>query len=251
MFESAFNRFENRHEKIRKQFVCQMSPQHHSEIAAFLDQVEKYSKRSFFFRDELSLLLEIVSLNGKESVFADLIFQAKFAVKTREVMKRIGQEADGFEKLATEFQSSVTQSIDLLRKLVEGDKEEDEFGRKFLSVEPNSFERFMELLTDLNCIKNWQIDGKPLPYEEKSLAILNTHNRTGYNSTDKNQEEHLTILLSRIQRSAVLGWILFALFLLIDPPVTILGWILSLGITALLVNIVIQIFFLTKNPNSN
>ena len=48
----------------------------------------------------------------------------------------------------------------------------------------------------------------------------------------------------------MLGVILLVLFLFIDPPVTILGWIISLWIAALLVYIIVQMFFLRSNTNS-
>jgi len=85
-----------------------------------------------------------------------------------------------------------------------------------------------------------------LPYR------INYSNQAHTNQKIKENKYSLsTESFSRIQRSAMLAAILFILFLLIDPPVTILGWVLSLGIAALLVYIVIQILFLTKNQNSH
>ena len=51
-----------------------------------------------------------------------------------------------------------------------------------------------------------------------------------------------------LKESALLCAILFLLFLLIDSPVTIFGWILSLGIEAFLVYIIHQIIIILINP---
>jgi amino acid transporter len=56
--------------------------------------------------------------------------------------------------------------------------------------------------------------------------------------------------LVHTQRSVVITGILFALFIFIDPPVTILGWILSGGITLFIVYILFQIFLLNRTPKS-
>jgi hypothetical protein len=46
------------------------------------------------------------------------------------------------------------------------------------------------------------------------------------------------------------GAILFVLFLFIDPPVTIFGWILSLGIAAFLMYIILQIYIMNRTLKS-
>ncbi len=184
--------------------------------------------------------------------FEELIFQAKFLVRTQEVMKRIGPGADGFEKLSTEFQSSVQKSVDALKILIDRAPEEisRKFTNNFFTRETESFDRLMKLMFDLSWIKNWQVDGKPLPYEVKPSLASSIQDDAKLQLISKRQEEGKSLLLSRIQRSAGLAMILFVFFLLIDPPVTILGWILSLGIAAFLVYIILQIYVLTRTPKS-
>ena len=121
----------------------------------------------------------------------------------------------------------------------------------FFAMEAESFTRLMKFYSDLSWIKNWQIDGKPLPYGTNLSKITAVQEYANQQTMGKKQNSQSTKSLSRIQRSAVLAALLFVLFLLIDPPVTVLGWILSLGIAALLVYIVTQIAFLTKSQNSH
>jgi uncharacterized membrane protein len=108
----------------------------------------------------------------------------------------------------------------------------------------------MKFYSDISWIKNWQIDGKPLPYEKVSSKTTIDQKLVNRQKKEKQQNQS-SKSLSRIQRSAILGMILFVLFLLIDPPVTILGWLISLWIAALLVYIIVQMFFVRRNINSH
>jgi hypothetical protein len=223
------------------------------DIAEFVVDLEVFGKRKLNYPLEVAELLQIAVQTGLISEFEELIFQAKFLTRTRDVMKQIGHEAQGFEKLSTEFHSGIEKSLNLL-KMLAGRVATDvtrKYSDAFFAMETESFTRLMKLYSDLSWIKNWQIDGRPLPYEIKSSIINAAQEHVNRQTIGNNQNNKSTKSLSRIQRSAVLTAVLFVLFLLIDPPVTILGWILSLGISALLAYIVIQILFLTKNPNSH
>jgi hypothetical protein len=214
----------------------------------FIDELEIYAKRQLNYPVEVGELLQIVMRAKLICEFEGLIFQAKFLLRTQEIMKRIGPGMDGFEKLSTEFQSSVKKSIDFLNLLVE--KAPSDVARKltdtFIIKETDSFNRLMKLLSDLSWIKNWQVDGKPLPYEMKSTEKLSLQNIVEGNV----HGEKINLILVQIQKSALLCAILFLLFLLIDSPVTIFGWILSLGIEAFLVYIILQIYLIHRTPMS-
>jgi hypothetical protein len=190
------------------------------DIVEFIADLEMFAKRKLNYPVEVGELLQIVLQTGLVCEFEGLIFQAKFLVRTQEIMKRIGPGMDGFEKLSTEFQSSVKKSIDFLNLLVE--RAPSDAARKltdtFIVMETDSFNRLMKLSSDLSCIKNWQVDGKPLPYETKSAVKLSLQNIVEGNV----HGEKINLILVRIQKSALLCAILFLLFLLIDSPVTIL-----------------------------
>ena len=211
------------------------------DIAEFIASIEVFGGRKLFYPSEISELLQIAFESESTNEFEDLIFQAKFLTRTQEVMKKIGYEAEGFDKLSAEFQSGLTRARDLL-KLLLGRTSADvtrKYSEMFFTLEIEGLSRLMKLYSDLSWIKNWQIDGKPLPYERKLLKTILDHEPVNQQINEK-QKSSSTKSLMRIQRSAMLGLILFVLFLLIDPPVTILGWIISLWIAVLLVYIVFQ-----------
>jgi hypothetical protein len=218
------------------------------DIVEFVADLEMFVKRKLNYPVEVGELLQIVVQTGLVGEFEDLIFQAKFLVRTQEIMKRIGPGMDGFEKLSTEFQSSVKKSINFLNMLVE--RAPSDVARKltdmFIVMETDSFNRLMKLLSDLSWIKNWQVDGKPLPYEMKSDVKLSLQN---IEEGDVHGEK-INLILVQIQKSALLCAILFLLFLLIDSPVTIFGWILSLGIAVFLMYIILQIYSIKRTPKS-
>jgi len=216
------------------------------DIEEFIRKLEMYAKRKLYYPMEVRKLLLIVIQKGLVDEFDGLIFQAKFLVRTQEIMKRIGPGMDGFEKLSTEFQSSMKKSIDFLNLLVE--KAPSDIARKltdmFVVKETDSFSRLMKLFSDLSCIKNWQVDGKPLPYETKP----NIKSDLLYNVERKVRGEEPNLPLVRIQQSAWLGTLFVVLMLCVDPPVTVLGWCLSLGIAVFLVYIILQIYVLKRTP---
>jgi hypothetical protein len=218
------------------------------DIVEFVADLEMFVKRKLNYPVEVGELLQIVVQTGLVGEFEDLIFQAKFLVRTQEIMKRIGPGMDGFEKLSTEFQSSVKKSINFLNMLVE--RAPSDVSRKladmFTVMETDSFNRLMKLLSDLSWIKNWQVDGKPLPYEMKSDVKLSLQN---IEEGDVHGEK-INLILVQIQKSALLCAILFLLFLLIDSPVTIFGWILSLGIAVFLMYIIFQIYSIKRTSKS-
>ena len=219
------------------------------DIIEFINDLEEFAQRKLNFPLEVGELLQVTAQTGLTREFEELIFQAKFLVRTQEVMKRIGQDAKGFEKLSAEFQTGLEKSMDLLKKLSEraGPEAVQKYSTMFFAMETESIARLMILFSDLSWIKNYQIDGKLLPYETVSINIGSSKANTNLEKGKLQQSSQLTKALSRIQRSAVLAAVLFVFVVLIDPPVTILGWILTLGITALLAYITIQLVFLHRS----
>jgi hypothetical protein len=168
-------------------------------------------------------------------------------------MKRIGNETEGFEKLSLEFQYALKRAMDLLEMFV-GRSATDvakRFSDRFFGMDTESLVRLMKLFSDLSLIKNWHIDGKLLPYETRPLKPEGTQNSTNRQTIEKLKNINSTRSLSRTLKCAVLTTMLFTLLILIDPPVTIIGWLISLGIEAMLIYIVIQILFLTRDSNSH
>jgi hypothetical protein len=135
-------------------------------ILEFVAELESYAKQKLNYPVEVGELLQIAGQTGLVNDFEELIFQAKFLARTQEIMKRIGPGSEGFQKLYTEFQSGLKKSTDILKELIS--RTTMEIGEKFseasMTMDTEGIERLMKLFIDLSWIKNWQIDGKPLPY---------------------------------------------------------------------------------------
>jgi hypothetical protein len=136
------------------------------DIQEFVRQLELYAKRGMNCPNEVAELLQLAGQSRLINEFEELVFLAKFLVRTQEIMKRIGPAAEGFQKLSTEFQSGVKKSTGILKNLTSKANMEttQEFLKTFINMDTGSMDRLMDLFIDLSWIKNWQIDGKPLPY---------------------------------------------------------------------------------------
>ncbi|HEY6951870.1 MAG TPA: hypothetical protein VI758_05650, partial [Bacteroidota bacterium] len=137
-------------------------------IAQFLDNLQMHFNRTLTFAREIGLLLDETKRQGLDDLFRDALFQAKFATKTREVMDRIGRGGEGFDKLSAEFQASIEKTSALLKTIVKESPDETKqlFVDKFFALDQNSFSNFLTLLQDLSWLKNWELDGNPLPLEQ-------------------------------------------------------------------------------------
>jgi len=135
------------------------------ETAKFITEVENHTGRKMSHPTEVGSLLECARRSNSLQTYEDLIFQAKFTTKAIAIMKRIGNDGEGYEKLATEFGSSLERVSALLKELLKGYPAEDEqrFLATFLAFDQNSLSRLLDLMQDLTLVKNWTIDGHPLP----------------------------------------------------------------------------------------
>jgi len=135
------------------------------EIGRFLDDLAQFASRELPYRDDVGFLLARAKQLGDVQSFEDLIFVAKFVSKSIEVMRRIGPDADGYQKLATEFSEAAKRARILAQALVgQGDADENRrFDSEYFGNDQASFGRFLGLLGDLGWVKNWRVDGKPLP----------------------------------------------------------------------------------------
>lgn len=223
------------------------------DIEEFVSEIEVFSKSKLNYPLEVGEILQITIQSGLINEFEELIFMSKFLIQTYGVMQHTGIEAEGFKNLSKEFDSSLNKSMDLLKNLVGRAAAEvtQKYSDTFFATEIESLDSLMKLFSDLKWIKNWQIDGKPLPYQVKSKIKSIIKENEGLQKKEEQRIYQSTKSLSLIQKSALLAAVLIVLLLLVDPPVTILGWILSVGITVLLAYIIIQIMFLTRNQNSH
>ncbi len=131
----------------------------------FLDELQRSSSRTLKFPREVGLLLEASAGTDNHDRFEEIVFLAKFLTKTYEIMQRIGPDGEGYDKLSREFQQSgekVSAAVqDILTTVPENLRVH--FTQSFLTMDPQSFAQYLDLLSDLTVIKNWMLDGNPLP----------------------------------------------------------------------------------------
>lgn len=135
------------------------------ETVRFVKELEAYSSRKLLYRDEVSQLVELARSSNRMQVFEDAVFLSKFITKASEVMKRIGPQGEGFDKMATEFRESVEKADALIKTLVKDSSDEikNHFLQKFFGMDQAGLTEFLGFLRDLAWVKNWMVDGKPLP----------------------------------------------------------------------------------------
>lgn len=136
------------------------------ETETFLRDLEIYSNRKLYFRNEVGELVDLVERSHRLQLFDDLIFYAKFLTKSFDVMKRVGRDGEGYDKLATEFQTTLEKTSTLLKTIVKDSPEEvkQHFVDSFFRMDQEGLSALMKLFADLSWAKNWQVDGKPIPY---------------------------------------------------------------------------------------
>jgi hypothetical protein len=135
------------------------------ETSEFIENLERHANRRLNYPQEVAELLDFARQSNAIDLFEDAIFHAKFIAKSYGVMKRIGVDGDGYYKLSAEFQSSL-QKVTMVLKVVLQHAPAEIGARHeaaFFSVNQESLSRLMSLINDLALVKNWMLDGKPIP----------------------------------------------------------------------------------------
>ena len=135
------------------------------ETERFLAALELSANRKFRFRSEIGILLDEARRAQKMQVFEDIAFFAKFLSKSYDLMKRIGPDGEGYDKVAGEFRSSIEKSTTLMKTLVKEapDEIKQQFSGKFFHLDQDSLSALMSFMKELAWVKNWTVDGKELP----------------------------------------------------------------------------------------
>lgn len=221
-----------------------------SDTQRFVEELQTYSHRRLNFPENLAEILDLAGAQRMEEVFRDVIFHAKFAMKTKEIMARIGREGEGYNKLSSEFQNSIEKTSALLKTIVKESPEgiKQHIVGNFFTMDQESFGKFLRFLEDLSWVKNWEVDGRPLPF---SAGLDGKPDRTRSERMPKERTvKHSTDVVGRIRNGAILGFILMTLMSFVDPPVTVFGWSLAIIVALLLLSIAFVSHALTKKSSS-
>lgn len=131
----------------------------------FVKELEIASNRKLNYPQEIAQLIDVAHESGTMGVLEDTVFHAKFLTKSFGVMKRIGMDGEGYDKLSVEFQTGMEKVTTLLKTIIKESPPEikENFVGRFFSLNHDNLAHLMKLLADLTMIKNWMLDGKPLP----------------------------------------------------------------------------------------
>lgn len=135
------------------------------ETLNFINELERHANRKLNYPQDVAYLVDIARLSNAVDQFEDTIFHAKFIAKSFAVMRRIGVDGEGYDKLSAEFQSSLRKATALLKSLVEHAPSEihQHYATMYFSLNHETLDKLMNLINDLALVKNWRVDGKPIP----------------------------------------------------------------------------------------
>lgn len=135
------------------------------ETLDFIRELERSSDHKLWFPDDVGHLLEAARRHQAMEVFEEAMFLAKFITQSAGVMKRIGPDGDGYDKLSLEVQVGIRKASLLLKTISEScpDDVAQLQSTMFFAVNHEALERFVKLIADLALVKNWVLDKKPLP----------------------------------------------------------------------------------------
>ncbi|MBI1804701.1 MAG: hypothetical protein HY033_02500 [Ignavibacteriae bacterium] len=142
------------------------------ETDAYLIELEKFAARKFQYRREVGILIDLAEQRSMQPLFEQIIFLAKFASSSFNILKRSGVESEETAKLSTEYAESLRKITSLLELLTaEAPNEITEiFQRSFLNLSHESVNRFMALLYELSWVKNSLLDNRRPPFSPSSIS---------------------------------------------------------------------------------
>jgi hypothetical protein len=146
----------------------------------FLRELERSAARKLNYPEDVGHLLEASGRARKLAMFEEAIFLAKFITKSLAVMKRIGVDGEGYDKLSAEFQTSLRRAASLLGEISLSAPAEirQSVEKRFLDLTQESVDRLMKLMADLTAVKSWVLDGNPLPSGDEGKGEPPDHGRT-------------------------------------------------------------------------
>lgn len=125
-----------------------------------LATLDTFSGRKLTRREDLGALIELATLSNRQTELNNLSFFAKFISKTIGIMKRIGKNGEGYDKLEHEFTEAIEKSRALLTTLLAPapSATRQHFSNQYLVLTPDALQNLLSLCYDLSWYKNWMID---------------------------------------------------------------------------------------------
>jgi hypothetical protein len=128
--------------------------------ASLLSTLDTMASGTLTRREDLGILLELGMQPERRRSLSELSFCAKFIHRAHAILRRIGSDGEGYERMAKEFGANVERAVALIRMLVEDAPQSvlDRFSSTYFVLSKEGIENLLALCHDLAWLKNWQID---------------------------------------------------------------------------------------------
>lgn len=128
--------------------------------STLLAALETFSQHKLTRRNDLGTLIELAFRHDKRTLLDDLSFLAKFVSRSHGIMKRIGRDGEGYDKLSHQFGENLERATTLLRTLVKEAPEDvkSQFASTYFTMTQDAMQNLLALFYDLSWYKNWRID---------------------------------------------------------------------------------------------
>ena len=125
-----------------------------------LSQINTLSGSTLKRSMDLGVLLELAHRQSLQPMLDDLAFSSKFVVKSVELMKRIGEGGEGYDKIAQEVSAQTEKCRTIIARLLDGAEAmtQSHMQGTYLSMDTVSLQNLMQLFHDLRWYKNYQMD---------------------------------------------------------------------------------------------
>ncbi len=129
-------------------------------ITDLVAALDAFARNGLRRREDLGTLLEVAARTDRVRLLDELSFDAKFASRSMEIMRRIGKDATGYDGLEREVSAALARVGERLRALMQDapDEERRRFTSRYFAMTGDSLGQLLDLLHDLSWYKNWQID---------------------------------------------------------------------------------------------
>ncbi|OGU75955.1 MAG: hypothetical protein A2V93_05240 [Ignavibacteria bacterium RBG_16_34_14] len=120
-------------------------------------EIDHFSNHKLKRKSDLGILIEVIIKNGREKLFEDLTFNAKYVLGLQRVLKKgnASSEIGNLEKIKEDYTNNLIKSIEQIKELMNFTSEEmqNHFNETYFELSHQSLQNLNELLEDLEWTK--------------------------------------------------------------------------------------------------
>jgi hypothetical protein len=125
-----------------------------------LSQINTLSGNTLKRSMDLGVILELARQQSQQTMLDDLAFSSKFLIKSIELLKRIGEGGEGYDKIEQEVAAQTEKARTIIARLSDGADAmtQSHMRGTYLSMDTVSLQNLLQLFHDLRWYKNYQMD---------------------------------------------------------------------------------------------